>query len=70
MTEELIGDIWCLFKEYTDKKQVEALAESFVAMMSDYGVDDEILKGAIGVDPDLDESLRTYLEIDESEWDD
>ena len=30
MTEEEIVDIWNLFKEYIDKKQIEVVAEKYV----------------------------------------
>ena len=40
MDESQIVDIWTLFKEYIDKKNVEVAAERFVDMLADYGVDD------------------------------
>lgn len=68
MTDGLISDVWCLIKEYADKKQVEALSEEFVALCSDYGEDDA-LKEALGVDPVLDDAVKSYYDIDESNWD-
>ena len=43
MTEEEIVDIWNLFKEYIDKKQIEVVAEKYVDLLADYGVSDETL---------------------------
>ena len=40
MDESQIVDIWTLFKEYTDKKNIEIAAERYVDLLADYGVDD------------------------------
>jgi hypothetical protein len=74
MNEENIADIWTLFKEYVDKKQVEIVAEKFIDLMADYGVSDETLKECLGVDSALDEAIHYYLDdgedVDEDdEWD-
>lgn len=70
-------DVWNLFKEYVDKKQVELVAEKFVDHLADYGVDDQQMKELLGNDTHLDEAIGYYLEIDdvddyndeEDEWD-
>jgi hypothetical protein len=64
MNEEQIADIWTLFKVYLDKKQIEIIAEKYVDLIADYGVSDQTLKEAIGVDSDLDAAIGYYLEID------
>jgi hypothetical protein len=76
MNEEQIADIWTLFKEYIDKKQVEVIAEKFVDMLADYGVNDETFKEALGTDAELDSAIHYYLDLDgdvddfyEDEWD-
>jgi hypothetical protein len=41
-------------------------------LLADYGIDDFILKEAIGVDSDLDNAIGYYLEldsVDNTEWD-
>jgi hypothetical protein len=76
MNEQQIADIWTLFKEYLDKKQIELVAEKFVDLLADYGVQDEVLKDSLGVDSDLDSAIYYYLDIDnhdkddDDEWDD
>ena len=74
LNEEQIADIWTLFKEYVDKKQIELVAEKFVDMMADYGIDDHQMKELIGNCTYLDEAIAYYLDIDdidadEEDWD-
>jgi hypothetical protein len=76
MNEEQIADIWTLFKEYVDKKQIEIVAEKFVDMLADYGVSDESFKEILGTDAELDAAIHYYLDLDgdvedyyEDEWD-
>ena len=74
MDEERIVEIWTLFKEYLDKKQVEASAERYVDLLADYGTGDDILKECLGASAELDNAILYYLEMDEDpddddEWD-
>lgn len=74
MNEEHISDIWTMFKEYVDKKQIELVAEKFVDLLADYGVNDETFKEVIGTDATLDEAISYYLDLDGDaeeydEWD-
>ena len=74
MNEEHISDIWTMFKEYTDKKQIELVAEKYVDLLADYGVSDETFKEVIGADSYLDEAIGYYLDLDEvdddeEDWD-
>ena len=73
MDEDQIADIWNLFKNYLDKKQPELVAEKFVDLLVDYGVDDLTLKSSLGNNKLLDAAIQYYLEDeddeDEQEWD-
>ena len=74
MDVEQAIDVWNLFKEYVDKKQIELVAEKFVDMMADYGIDDHQLKELVGNCSYLDEAIAYYLDIDdidadEEDWD-
>jgi hypothetical protein len=76
MNEEQIADIWTLFKEYCDKKQIDIIAEKYVDLLADYGISDETFKEVLGHDVDLDHAVGYYLEIDadiytedEEDWD-
>ena len=73
LNEEQIGEVWTMFKEFIDKKNVDVAAEQFVDLLAEYGVSDSVLENAIGVDDDLDEAITYYLELDsdtqEDDWD-
>jgi hypothetical protein len=74
MNEEHISDIWTMFKEYVDKKQMDLIAEKYVDLLADYGVSDETFKEVLGTDGNLDEAIGYYLELDavdddEEMWD-
>jgi hypothetical protein len=70
LNESQIGDIWLLFADYVDKKQLEAAAERYVDLLADYGVSDRTLQNATGVDSTLDQAIEYYLEEDEIDDDD
>jgi hypothetical protein len=69
INEEQVSDIWMLFKEYIDKKQLEIVAEKYVDMLADYGVSDLDFKGALGTEKYLDSAIQYYLELDEEDND-
>ena len=63
-------EIWQFLKEYVDRKQpMDVVAEKYVDMMADYGVDDEELQAALGADEDLDQAIQYYLDIENGEED-
>ena len=70
LNETQIGDIWMLFSDFIEKKQVEAAAERFVDLLADYGVSDRVLQSATGVDSTLDQAIEYYLDEDDAEEDD
>ena len=71
MNEEQIVDIWTLFKEYVDKKQIDLIAEKYVDLLADYGVDDPVFKESLGTDSALDSAITYYLDLDneDEDWD-
>jgi hypothetical protein len=69
MNDEQIVNFWMCFKEFIDKKQLELAAEKYVDLLADYGIDDVVLKDALGNDDHLDAAIEYYLNDDE-EWDD
>jgi len=66
MNENQIADIWMLFKEYVDKKNIEAVAERYVDLLADHGISDKVMESATGIDDDLDTAIEYYLDqVDE-----
>ena len=69
LSETQIGDVWLMFVEYIDKKQLETVAERYVDLLADFGVSDRVFKDATGVDEILDQAIAYYLNDDEEEED-
>jgi len=69
LSETQIGDVWLMFVEYIDKKQLETVAERYVDLLADFGVSDRVFKNATGVDEILDQAIAYYLNDDEEEDD-
>jgi hypothetical protein len=67
MNENQIADIWLLFKEYSDKKALESLAERYVELLADHGISDKTLKEALGFESTLDDAIEYYLDQDSEE---
>jgi hypothetical protein len=67
MTENQIGDIWMLFKEYLEKKGQDVAAERFIELLADFGVGDSTIRAAAGMDDVLDDAISYYLDQDADE---
>ncbi len=70
LNESQIGDIWMLFSDFIEKKQVEAAAERYVDLLADYGVSDRVMQSAMGVDSVLDQAIEYYLDEEDEQDDD
>lgn len=72
MTEIQIADVWLLFKEYIDRKNLDVVAERFVELLADHGVSEKVLTSVVGHDDYLDDAIGYYLDdnIDEDVQDD
>lgn len=67
LNETQIGEVWLLFADYLDKKQADVVAERFVELLVDIGVNDRTLQNSTGVDQVLDQAIAYYLEEDEDQ---
>lgn len=67
LNETQIGEVWMLFADYIDKKQLAIAAERYVELLADSGVRERTLQGAIGIDATLDHAIEYYLEDDEDD---
>lgn len=70
LNETQIGDVWLLFADYIDKKQLELVAERYVDLLADHGVSDKVLQSATGVDETLDSAIEYYLDEESDDDDD
>jgi hypothetical protein len=70
LNESQIGDIWMLFSDFIEKKQIEAAAERYVDLLADYGVSDRVMQSAMGVDSVLDQAIEYYLDEEDEQDDD
>jgi hypothetical protein len=66
LNETQVGDVWLMFVEYIDKKQLEVVAERYVDLLADFGVSDRTFQNATGVDEILDQAIAYYLNEDDS----
>ena len=70
MDDTQIVEVWTVFKEYLDKKQVHAAAERYVDLLCDLGVSEETFNDVIGSDAQLDDAICYYLDMDRANDDD
>ena len=70
MDESQIVDVWTVFKEYMDKKNLDIAAERFVDLLADYGVDDHTLTQVLGSDNTLDNAINYFLDFDAENYED
>lgn len=61
MNENVIADVWNLFKDFLDKKSIDLVAEKYIDLLADYGVDDLVFKEIKDVDQHLDDAISYYL---------
>jgi hypothetical protein len=48
---------------------MDVVAEKFVDIMADYGVEDEEFQNAMGADEDLDQAIQYYLDAESEDED-
>jgi hypothetical protein len=65
LNESQIGEVWMLFADYIEKKQIDVVAERYVELLADFGVRDRVLHNTIGTDAVLDQAITYYLDNDE-----
>jgi len=74
MEEQLIIEIWDLFKEYIPGKNMDTAANHFVDFLVDKDVTTATLESLQGLDNHLDEAIKALLReeagYDEAEEDD
>ena len=78
MDEDLIVEVWDIFREYISDKNKETAASHYIDMLLGKDVDADTLKGLLGYDPILDDAINLAIrdeveddadEYDEDGWD-
>lgn len=69
LNETQIGDVWLMFSDYIDKKQLDDVAERYVELLVDNGVSDRMLQHSTGIDHVLDQAIQYYLEDSDTDDD-
>lgn len=78
MDEDLIVEVWDIFREYIPDKNKETAASHYIDMLLGKDVDANTLKGLLGYDPILDDAINLAIrdegeddvdEYDEDGWD-
>lgn len=69
MEEDLIIEIWDVFKEYIPDKNKEVAANHFIDMLIGQDVEPGVLKALQGYDGHLDEAINLALQDDFQEED-
>ncbi len=67
MEEDLIIEMWDVFKEYIPEKSRETAANQYVDYLLGKDVEFSVLEGLIGYDPHLDEAIQLAIG-EESEY--
>jgi hypothetical protein len=70
MEEDLIIEIWDVFKEYISDKNKETAANHFVDMLIGKDVELSVLKGVMGYDPFLDDAINLAIADEEEDEED
>ncbi len=69
MEEDLIIEIWDVFKEYVSDKNKETAANHFVDFLLGKDVETDVLKSLVGYDAALDEAISLVIDEDEIDAD-
>jgi hypothetical protein len=71
MEEDLIIEVWDVFKEYISDKNKETAANHFVDFLVGKDVEIGVLKGLVGYDTHLDNAIELVAgdEVEEDEFD-
>jgi hypothetical protein len=70
MEEDLIIELWDVFKEYIPDKNKEIAANHFVDFLLGKDVSQSVLEALLSYDPHLDDAINLVIENEEEESDD
>lgn len=66
---ELIADIWILFSEFVDKRQLNEAAKRYVSLLDNRNIRTKTLVAAGEADVILEQAVQNYLDEEDDEED-
>jgi hypothetical protein len=70
MEEDLIIEVWDIFREYVSDKNKETAANHYVDFLVGKDVELSVLEGLMGYDPHLDDAIQLVIDENKDEDDD
>jgi len=70
MEEDLIIEVWDIFREYVSDKNKETAANHYIDFLVGKDVETSVLEGLMGYDSYLDDAISLVLRDEESDEDD
>jgi hypothetical protein len=64
MEIEMLIDVWGLIKSYVPSKDKSVVAERFIDIALDHGIEDHELRELMGNDEELDEIIKENLDAE------
>ena len=69
MEAQMLTDLWNLMKAYVPAKDKSIVAEKFVDICMDNGIEDDEIKELLGHDDELDEAIQYNLDVEDEDED-
>jgi hypothetical protein len=70
MEEDLIIEVWDIFREYVSDKNKETAANHYVDFLVGKDVELSVLEGLMGYDPHLDNAIQLVVDENKDDSDD
>jgi hypothetical protein len=70
MEEDLIIEVWDIFREYVSDKNKETAANHYVDFLVGKDVELSVLEGLMGYDPHLDDAIQLVVDENKDDSDD
>jgi len=70
MEEDLIIEVWDIFREYVSDKNKETAANHYVDFLVGKDVELSVLEGLMGYDPHLDDAIQLVIDENKDAGDD
>jgi len=69
MTTDLLADLWNIMSVHVPEKNKSDVAQEFINTLLDYGVEESLIEGLLGVDTYLDSAIEYSIDQEDHEND-